>query len=79
MRRLLVVFLCTMLPAPLFAGDNGPKAQTYQMLHRFSGGLGDGEDPLAGLIRVADGNLYGAEAHPDISYAEARTKLCACS
>jgi uncharacterized repeat protein (TIGR03803 family) len=33
------------------------QAQTYKVLHAFSGK--DGADPTAGLVRDADGNLYG--------------------
>jgi uncharacterized repeat protein (TIGR03803 family) len=34
------------------------QAQTFTVLHRF-GGKSDGSNPRAGLIRDADGNLYG--------------------
>jgi uncharacterized repeat protein (TIGR03803 family) len=59
-RHLFVALLCVILPAPLFAGDDGDSgAPTYKILHSFPGKPGDGAGPIAGVIRDADGNLYG--------------------
>jgi uncharacterized repeat protein (TIGR03803 family) len=35
------------------------RAQTYTVLYRFKGGVADGENPAAGLLRDAAGTLYG--------------------
>jgi uncharacterized repeat protein (TIGR03803 family) len=38
----------------------GEKSWTETVLHRFAGGEGDGDSPLAGLVAGTDGALYGA-------------------
>jgi uncharacterized repeat protein (TIGR03803 family) len=38
------------------------EAQTYSVLYAFTGN-GDGESPLAGALRDAEGNLYGTTMH----------------
>ena len=50
--------------------DNGPEggsgtvfrldsAGTVTVLHSFNSGIGEGDDPTAGLVQGTDGNLYG--------------------
>jgi len=39
------------------------QAQTFTLLHSFTGGRGDGANPFASLTRDKAGNLYGATLH----------------
>jgi uncharacterized repeat protein (TIGR03803 family) len=41
------------------AGAPGAQAQTFTLLHTFAVDLGDGGQPVAGLLIDASGNLYG--------------------
>src|ERR1022692_1919699 len=45
----------------LLAGGPGAQAQTYSVLHSFSGG-GEGATPMAGLTMSQAGNFYGTAA-----------------
>jgi uncharacterized repeat protein (TIGR03803 family) len=53
--RLLIV---TVLLVPAPAASGASQKSSYIVLHRFTGG-DDGGQPVAGLIRDAEGNLYG--------------------
>lgn len=50
--------LATILFAFLFSIVNVARAQTYSLLHSFTGGH-DGSHPLSGLVMDRAGNLYG--------------------
>jgi len=50
-----------MLLALPFIATRSVQAQTFSVLHTFTGG-GDGANPIAGVIRDASGNLYGTAA-----------------
>ena len=50
---LITILLAAALAAP------SSQAQTYKLLHNFTGGLQDGSGPYAGLVRDGAGNLYG--------------------
>jgi len=43
------------------------QAQTYRVLHSFSGGKKDGENPYSGLVRDAQGNFYGTTFQGGVS------------
>jgi uncharacterized repeat protein (TIGR03803 family) len=53
--------LTTVLVLTLLAGQ-AARAQTYKVLHNFTGGR-DGGSPFAGLIMDRAGNLYGTTAY----------------
>ncbi len=56
-RSAVALFMVVLFSAIIVAGPPA-KAQTFQVIHSFSGG-GDGGIPLAGLIADRAGNLYG--------------------
>jgi uncharacterized repeat protein (TIGR03803 family) len=49
--------LLTIVPAHLV------QAQSYGVMHNFTGGPVDGSDPLGGFVQDSDGNLYGTTGH----------------
>ncbi len=51
--------LCTMLFLCVIAVSPALNAQTYTVLHRFSGTAGDGDGPLGDLITDGHGNYFG--------------------
>jgi hypothetical protein len=53
-------FLVPLLSALLLICASLPtQAQTYEVLHTFTGAPKDGEGPVGTLVRDAAGNLYG--------------------
>ena len=57
-RTRIIRLLC----AAFFATTVLAQAQTYTVLHYFTGG-GDGSEPIAGLTMAGAGNFYGATAY----------------
>jgi uncharacterized repeat protein (TIGR03803 family) len=55
---LALALLVVVVLVPTILATQSAQAQTYKVLYTFSGGA-DGAMPSAGLIRDADGNLYG--------------------
>lgn len=51
-----------------FVATQFSQAQTFSVLYNF-GGAADGGDPYAGLMRDADGNLYGTVGYGGTAYA----------
>ena len=51
-----------------FVATQFSQAQTLNVLYNF-GGAADGGDPYAGVIRDADGNLYGTAGYGGTAYA----------
>ncbi len=47
------------VPVVLVTGSAQAQTYTESVLHSFTGGTTDGEYPSAGLLRDAQGNLYG--------------------
>jgi uncharacterized repeat protein (TIGR03803 family) len=58
LRALSMALAFTIVLLPALAAAPAGQAQTYKVLHRFTGGA-DGGRPYAGLIRDAGGDLYG--------------------
>ena len=56
-RASVALLLATQLVALLVAAQTA-RAQTYTVLHEFTGG-DDGSSPTGGVVRDANGNLYG--------------------
>ena len=64
MKRVVLFSLACLISLamqPLSASVTAALAQSYQVLHSFSGP--DGETPAAALVQGADGFLYGVAAH----------------
>jgi len=57
-RATILLLIATVLLVPALAASGASKKSSYIVLHKFTGG-DDGEQPVAGLIRDAQGNLYG--------------------
>ena len=57
-RTVIATFALTLLFASVFAITPAAQAQSYQVLHNFTGG-GDGATPTAGVVLDTAGNLYG--------------------
>ena len=53
-----VAIAIMLVPAVLATGSAQAQTYTERVLYSFKGG-GDGAEPLAGLVRDAQGNLYG--------------------
>lgn len=53
-----LVLLCTLLIAIVISSNQCAQAQSFQLIHTFSGGQ-DGGNPYAGLTIDKAGNLYG--------------------
>ena len=47
-----------LVPAVLATGSAQAQTYTFSVLHTFTGSR-DGKNPMAGLVRDANGNLYG--------------------
>lgn len=52
-----LTFICALMLGALAAPP--AQAQTFTVLHSFTGGSSDGSDPYAGVILDNEGNLYG--------------------
>jgi len=57
---ILMSFAIALIP---IVAAHSVEAQTYTIIHNFSGEPNDGSDPLGGLVQDASGNFYGTTAH----------------
>jgi uncharacterized repeat protein (TIGR03803 family) len=59
-RRFGLIGFATAISIGVIASFGIAEAQSaYQVLHHFTGGPTDGENPTTGMIRATDGNFYG--------------------
>lgn len=60
-KRPFAIFSAMLFVLTLFATP-AMQAQTFSVIHNFTGGASDGEEPFFGVIADRNGNLYGTTA-----------------
>jgi uncharacterized repeat protein (TIGR03803 family) len=62
LRAVSIVMSCA-ISLMLIMTAHSAEAQTYTVIHSFSGVPDDGSDPLGALVQDSSGNFYGTTAH----------------